>query len=308
MRQLGVTEPLQYLLRHHGEDGRGTLRHDRRIREYEVDDRQGRQDGDQQRDGRPWPQPARVPDVGHELGRRRLSRRQRGRQRIAAGQRREHRVDRRRAIRRIQLEAAQDDALDRRVHRFVVGLHRRNRSRTARAAQLFHRRARMSALPGEQLVEHQPQRVDVRAHGDLARLQLLRRHVGRRAGALRARLQLVREPGESEVGDAHAPSPVDHHVGRFEVAVQDVVLVGRGQTETELPGDLDRLALGRRAQPPQHVGQVLAVDVLHRQEDVPVDLADVVDAADVGMRDLARGAHLATDPLQCGRLGRQRFG
>ena len=32
--------------------------------------------------------------------------------------------------------------------------------------------------------------------------------------------------------------------------------------------------------------EVLAVDVLHRQERLPVRLADVVDAADVGVRDL----------------------
>ena len=39
--------------------------------------------------------------------------------------------------------------------------------------------------------------------------------------------------------------------------------------------------------------ELLAVHVLHREEGVPVDLVDVVDAADVRMRDLPRHPHFA---------------
>ena len=44
--------------------------------------------------------------------------------------------------------------------------------------------------------------------------------------------------------------------------------------------------------------EILAADVLHRQERLAVGLADVVDAADVGMRDLPRDADLAAKARQ----------
>ena len=64
-------------------------------------------------------------------------------------------------------------------------------------------------------------------------------------------------------------------------------VVGRGQTGAELPRDLHRLVLRQAADAAQQRRQVLAVDVLHREEVLAVDLADVVDAADVGVGDLA---------------------
>ena len=45
----------------------------------------------------------------------------------------------------------------------------------------------------------------------------------------------------------------------------------------------------------QQPGQIFAVDQLHRQEHAAVVLADVVDAADVAVRHLARDAHLVVE-------------
>ena len=83
------------------------------------------------------------------------------------------------------------------------------------------------------------------------------------------------------------------------------LVVRRGQPRAELPRDLDRLVLREPADAAQQRGQVFAVDVLHREEVPPVDLADVVDAADVGVRDLAGEAHLGVEALDPGRARRR---
>ena len=46
--------------------------------------------------------------------------------------------------------------------------------------------------------------------------------------------------------------------------------------------------------------EILAVDVLHRDERAAIDFADVVDAADVGMRDLAGDADFGMEACQQG--------
>ena len=68
--------------------------------------------------------------------------------------------------------------------------------------------------------------------------------------------------------------------------MQHALLVRRGKARAQLPRDLNRLLFGKVADAPEQRGEILAVDVLHRQEVAPVDVADVVDAADVRMRDL----------------------
>jgi len=93
----------------------------------------------------------------------------------------------------------------------------------------------------------------------------------------------LRQPGQAEVGDASPSATIDHHVGRFEISVEDAFLVGRGDSGAKLSRDLERLVLGQAADAAQQCRQILTVDVLHRDEVLAVDLADVVDAADVGV-------------------------
>ncbi len=134
----------------------------------------------------------------------------------------------------------------------------------------------------------------------MARKQL-RRHVGRSTRRALVGL-LTGETGESEVGDPRAAAAVDHHVGRLQIAVQDAALVGSGQPGTQLPRNLDRLLQRRSPEPAQDGAQVLAVDVLHRQEELAVGLADVVHATDVGVRDLPRHANLVAQACQRRRI------
>jgi hypothetical protein len=140
----------------------------------------------------------------------------------------------------------------------------------------------MRALPGQHLVQNQPERVDVALHADLAARQLLRRHVGRRPGASGAGSVLLQH-GEAEVGEAHLAGAVEHHVAGLEVAMQDAGVMRRRQAGADLPRDVDGLVLGQPPDPPQQRREILAVDELHGQERLAAEVADVVDATDVGL-------------------------
>ena len=93
--------------------------------------------------------------------------------------------------------------------------------------------------------------------------ELLGRHVGRRAGAARPRSRRASH-GQAEVGDARAAVAVDHDVGRLQVAVQDALVVRRGQAARRA-GARSRSPCrsGRRPMRRSSDGEVLAVHVLH---------------------------------------------
>ena len=163
-----------------------------------------------------------------------------------------------------------------------------------------------AALAGEHLVEHEAERVQVALHRHRAARELLGRHVGRRAGP-RVRA-VVGRPGDAEVGEAHVPLAVDHHVRRLEVAVQHAPLVRGGEAGAQLPRHLDRLVLRQPPDAAQQRREVLAVDVLHREVRPAVDLADVVHAADVLVGDLARDAHLVVELREARGIGGDGLG
>ena len=85
----------------------------------------------------------------------------------------------------------------------------------------------------------------------------------------------LRETGQAEVGDSSAAAAVDHHVGRLQVAMQNALIVGRGKAGAELARDLQRLLVGQAADPPQQRGEVLAVDVLHGDEVLTLELSPI---------------------------------
>ena len=93
--------------------------------------------------------------------------------------------------------------------------------------------------------------------------------------------------------------------------MQHPFLVRCRQTGAELLGDLDAFVFGQPPDAPQQSPQIFAVDIFHREEVTAADLADVVDAADVGMGDLAGDADLAEEPLEASgvvlEVGRQEL-
>ena len=157
--------------------------------------------------------------------------------------------------------------------------------------------------PGEQLVHHDAQRVEVAAEVHLVPAQLLRAHVLRRAhegarggdrGPARPRPVLL---GDPEVHHAHDPGVVAHEVRGLEVAVDDAHLVDRAQAV----GDLQRGAPGlRRREPAPLAGgprEVLALDELHADVEEPPVLAVAVDRADVAVAHAAGEADLRPEAL-----------
>ncbi len=74
--------------------------------------------------------------------------------------------------------------------------------------------------------------------------------------------------------------------------MQHPLVVRGSQPGAQLARDLQRLRRRQAPDPPEQRRQILPVDVLHRQEHAAPNVADVVDTADVGVRDRPRVAHL----------------
>ena len=107
------------------------------------------------------------------------------------------------------------------------------------------------------------------------------------------------------------PRAVEHHVGRLEIAVDDVAFVRGCEPGADLTGDLEPALLGESADALEQCAEVLAVDVLHRQKRRPIDFVDVVDAADVWVRHLTRHPHFGVELCQASGIpvdvGRQKL-
>ena len=70
--------------------------------------------------------------------------------------------------------------------------------------------------------------------------------------------------------------------------MDDAALMRGGDAGAELPRDRDGAVFREAADATEQRGEILAVDVLHREEAAAVGLAKVVEAADVPVRDLAQ--------------------
>jgi len=98
------------------------------------------------------------------------------------------------------------------------------------------------------------------------------------------------------VSPAASAAAVEHDVGRLQVTMQHTLVVGRRQPGAQLPRNLHRLVTRQPADATQQPRQILAIDVLHRHVVLPLGLTDVKHPADVGVRHLARHAHLVEQP------------
>ena len=79
--------------------------------------------------------------------------------------------------------------------------------------------------------------------------------------------------------------------------MHDAGRVRRGHAVADLPDDVARLVDAQRADAPEIIGQRRAGDVLHRQEHHGAVVDEIVDAHDVGVRDLARRRDLAAKAI-----------
>ncbi len=155
-------------------------------------------------------------------------------------------------VRRVLAERPHDDAgeslRDRRLERARVGRRRRD-------VLHGHGHVRLAAErhpPGEHLVEHHAEAVQVRALVRRPSLGLFRRKVGRRAHHRSgARQRRVTHARDAEVGDDHATAFVEHHVVGGDVAMHDVSRVRGRERREHGERDGDGFVRRERAVPAQ---------------------------------------------------------
>ena len=90
--------------------------------------------------------------------------------------------------------------------------------------------------------------------------------------------------------------------------MDDAAVVRGGEAGAHLARELDRAVGGETADAAEQEREVLAVHVLHREKGVAFEFADVVDAADVGMGDLARQADFGVELGEARGVAVERFG
>src|SRR5262249_25483190 len=90
--------------------------------------------------------------------------------------------------------------------------------------------------------------------------------------------------------------------------VENAAVVRGGDPGADLAGDLDGLVPRKPADTTEERGQILSVHELHREGVLPLDLADVVDAADVRVRDLPCGPDFVEEAAEPRRVPSERLG
>ena len=150
----------------------------------------------------------------------------------------------------------------------------------------------------EELVEDAADGVGVGAAVDRLAADLLGRHVGGRAddgvGAGQA-AGVDEQLGDAEVHHLDLAEAGDGDVVRLQVAVDDVVGMGRADRREELLGDVERLVDGHAALVLEDRAERLALDELHDDEERLVVLVEVVDAHDARVVEGRDGGRLALE-------------
>ena len=223
---------------------------------------------------------------------------------------------------RVLLEAAGDDLHQPLGQAGAEGREGRGRVAQNRGGELGRGGSLERPPPARHLVEQDAEGEDVGPVVERLPRHLLGGHVGHRShhDAL-ARVGLGRQggvgglargahPGEAEVQDLHAPVLRHHHVGGLEVAVDDALVVSRGERLGERGGDLEDPVHREPALGDQPVER-LTLDELHRQEVDAVRFLDRVHTDDAGMVESGERLRLAPEALEPlrarGHLGRQHL-
>ncbi len=232
---------------------------------------------------------------GHHLGRGGLASRQGGRQRIASGQCRRDGERGGGPACRLGLEASEDDAL----HHGVEFAHQAGRAYRRAFLLGFNESCQRGGferqLAGEDLVEDQTQRIDVALESDFLAGQLFGRHVGRGAAAHVGTGDLAGDSSQAEIREEHLAAAIEHHVVGLQIAMEDALLMSRGEAGAQLTRDLLGFVGGEAPDAPQQGTEIFAIHVLHGEEEVAAGLAQVVHAAHVGMRNLPGRADLIAE-------------
>jgi hypothetical protein len=116
-----------------------------------------------------------------------------------------------------------------------------------------------------------------------------------------------RHRSQAEVGNSQLAAAIDHYVPWLEITMKHALRVGCGESGAHLPRKFRRFVGRQAADAPEQAGQILAVDVLHGQVRLPLDLANVVNAAHIGVGNLARNADFVVEAGQQIQIAAGRF-
>src|SRR5206468_1046676 len=93
-----------------------------------------------------------------------------------------------------------------------------------------------------------------------------------------------------------------------QIAMNESEVVRGGESGANLSRQLQRLVLRQSTDAPQQRRQFFALDEFHRKKMAAIDFADVVNAADVLVRNLPRHAHFAMKARERGSVTQQMIG
>ncbi len=160
--------------------------------------------------------------------------------------------------------------------------------------------------PGEHLVEHHSQRVDVGAGIHRGALRLLGAEIaggpdhGPGSGEF---LGVVPCPDDPEVGHFHRAIPSEQDVPRLDIAMDQPRPVCHGERRRSLGSDLGRSSGEERPVGAQHLAQRAPVHQLHHDEIGGAVFAPVVYGDDVGVAQVGRRLRLAPEAADKGVVG-----
>ncbi len=167
----------------------------------------------------------------------------------------------------------------------------------------LRRRAGERRLPGQHLVEHGAQRIDVAPRGDFALPhRLLRRHVERRAEAHAG----FGHPGTAGAADRERNAEVRHQglsvveqdILRLDVAMDHAMAVGIVECARHLRCNPDGIGDGELGLAGEPVAQALSFDERHHIEQKAVGLARIEESQNMRMLEVRRGLDLGQEALR----------
>ena len=102
--------------------------------------------------------------------------------------------------------------------------------------------------------------------------------------------------GDPEIHHARPTLIIDSDVGRLDVAMDDAAFVRERESAEDVDDDVELVDEWESDVSGREVLEVLTLDELHRDEQVAVDFAEVVDRDDVRVLERSSGLGLAEEP------------
>ena len=80
--------------------------------------------------------------------------------------------------------------------------------------------------------------------------------------------------------------------------MQNAFAMSRGEARAKLARNFNSFVLRKPADAAKQRRQIFPIDILHREKRLALDFADIVDAANVGMRDATRDSDLVAKAFE----------